>query len=72
MADKSKDWRIVYKSRIRYHSPDYPYRIFLEERGEDLMISQEMKVNGRWQYTHSMGLKRRDLATMLKAIKKHG
>ena len=65
-----KDWKIVYRSRTRYHTPKYPYRIALEDRGEKLVICHQGIIDEKWITTHSIGLKRRDLTTMLKATKK--
>ena len=67
---KLKNWKIVYTSEKRYHSPDYPYRIGLEDRGEEIVLLHQYIHHGEWVTSHSIGLMRKDISTMLKTIEK--
>ena len=62
--------KTIYTSRVRYHTKNYPYRIALENRREELVIQHQYLSKDGWRPSHSIGLRRKDLARMLQATKK--
>ncbi len=60
----------AYVSRRRYHGKSYPYRIALEDKGDELVIQHQGIIDNKWRVTHSIGIRRADLIKMLEAIDK--
>jgi hypothetical protein len=62
----AKDKNIIYRGPIRYHTPDYAYRIIVEKRGKEIIICHySLKHNDT---THSIGLKKKDLQRILENL----
>lgn len=64
------DGRFIYVTEVRYHRPDYPYRLAVEDKGNELHIFHQSKFNGdkEWKVTHSIGIKKQDLIKILEAL----
>jgi hypothetical protein len=62
----AKDKNIIYKSVIRYHAPEYPYRIIVEKRNKEIIICH-YSVKDK-HITHGIGITKRDLQKILGSL----
>jgi len=73
MSKNSKliEGRFIYVTEVRYHTLEYPYRLAVEDKGDELYIFHQSKFNGdeEWTVTHSIGIKKQDLIKILESIK---
>ena len=63
--------RFIYVTEVRYHRRDYPYRLAVEEREEELVICHQKgdeEDKEKWTITHSIGIKKDDLSKILESI----
>jgi len=74
MSENSEliEGRFIYVTETRYHRRDYPYRLAVEEREEELIICHQKRNEEdkeKWTSTHSIGIKKEDLSKILETIK---
>ena len=66
------DRRFIYVTEVRYHLPDYAYRLAVEKEKDELVICHQIrdeKDREKWVTTHSIGIKKDDLSKILETIK---
>ena len=63
----AKDEDIIYRTKTRHYTPNYPYRIIVARHGKEILIqnySVEIK-----EITHGVGVTRKDLERIVKKLK---